>query len=98
MAKTGTDGMEDLIKIDINQAFLIFNQSKEKIKLNEKAVAQSKENQRMATSKFKNQLAIISEVLEADLMVIQSEMNLTNAKIDAELAYYRLLRYSGKLK
>ena len=38
MAKTGTDGMEDLIKIDINQAFLIFNQSKEKIKLNEKAV------------------------------------------------------------
>ena len=64
----------------------------------EKAVAQSKENQRMATSKFKNQLAIISEVLEADLMVIQSEMNLTNAKIDAELAYYRLLRYSGKLK
>lgn len=30
MAKTGTDGMEDLIKIDINQAFLIFNQSKEK--------------------------------------------------------------------
>jgi outer membrane protein TolC len=98
MAKTGTDGMEDLIKIDINQAFLVFNQSKEKIKLNEKAVAQSKENQRMATSKFKNQLATISEVLEADLMVIQSEMNLANAKIDAELAYYRLLRYSGKLK
>ena len=84
MANTGTEGMEVLIKIEINQAFLVFNKSKE--------------NQRMMASKFKNQLAVISDVLEADLMVIQSEMNLTTAKTEAELAYYRLLRFTGKLK
>lgn len=97
MAKTGTEGLEDMVKIDINQAYLIYNQSKEKINLSEKALYQSKENQRMATSKFKNQLATVSDVLEADLMVIQSEMNLANAKTDAEISYYKLLRFTGKL-
>ena len=98
LAEIGAEGIEDMIKMDVNQAYLQFNQSKERIALAQKAVVQATENQRMMTSKFKNQLATISDVLDADLLVIQAEMGLASAKTDSELAYYRLLKATGKLK
>lgn len=98
LAEIGAEGLEDMIKMEVNQAYLQFNQSKERIALAQKAVTQAEENQRMMTSKFKNQLATISDVLDADLLVIQAQMSLASAKTDSELAYYKLLKATGKLK
>jgi outer membrane protein TolC len=71
--------------------------SKKKIEVFEKANIQAAENYRITGNKYNNSLSTITELLEANVALLQSQLNIRTAKADAVLAYEKLLQTAGLL-
>lgn len=88
----------DQIKTEVNQRYLQYKQSLEKIILLQDAIKQATENERITESKFKNNLATTTERIDAQTSLYQSRINLELAKADATTAYYGLLQATGHIQ
>jgi outer membrane protein TolC len=89
------DQTTDAVKMEVNQSYLGYKLAQEKIALNRKAVEQALENYRMFESRYKNNVASTTDLLDANLAMLQSKVNLETARADAELAYQKLLKSTG---
>ncbi|WP_226064760.1 TolC family protein [Kaistella polysaccharea] len=89
--------LNDQIKLEVNRDYQISEFSKKKIVVYEKAADQANENFRVTNNKYKNGLATITELLDADAAQITANVNVVNAKADSALAYRKLLQSSGIL-
>jgi outer membrane protein TolC len=85
----------DGIRLNINQDFENYLLSKRKIDVYKKAVVQAEENYRITKNKYDNALVNTSDLLEANVSVLQSKINLAVAKADVLLAYSKLMETSG---
>ena len=85
----------DGIRLHINQDFENYLLSKRKTDVYKKAVVQAEENYRITKNKYDNALVNTSDLLEANVSVLQSKINLAVAKADVLLAYSKLLESSG---
>ena len=85
----------DEIRLHINQDFENYLLSKRKTDVYKKAVVQAEENYRITKNKYDNALVNTSDLLEANVSVLQSKINLAVAKADVLLAYSKLLESSG---
>ncbi|MGC4100604.1 TolC family protein [Ferruginibacter sp.] len=92
------DLLSDNIRMQINQAYQTYFVSRKKIEVLEKSVEQATENYRITKNKYDNSLATTTELLDADVALLQSKLSVTNAKADSFLAYNKLLYVSGLLK
>ena len=97
-SKEGVNILSDAIKVDVNQNYLNYNEAIKRIQVMERSVVQSEENLRLTDSRYKNSLVILSELLEANNLVIQSKINLAIARADLQVAYYRLIKSAGNLQ
>lgn len=97
-SKEGVNILSDAIKVDVNQNYLNYNEAIKRIQVMERSVVQSEENLRLTDSRYKNSLVILSELLEANNLVIQSKINLAIARADLQIAYYRLIKSAGNLQ
>lgn len=97
-SKESVNILSDGIKVEVNQNYLNYNQAIRKIDVMEKTVSQSEENFRLMDSRFKNSLVILSDLLEANNIVVQSKINLALAKADLQIAYYRLIKSAGNIQ
>jgi outer membrane protein len=88
----------DNIRMQINQAYQAYFVSTKKIEVLEKSVIQATENYRIVKNKYDNSLATTTELLDADVALLQTKLSVTNAKADSFLAYNRLLYAAGILK
>ena len=89
--------LDDVVRLKINQDYENFLLSQKKINVYEKAVAQSTENYRITKNKYDNALVNTTDLLDANVSLLQSKINLAVAKADVVLAYNRLLATSGLL-
>ncbi|MEO8086102.1 MAG: TolC family protein [Bacteroidota bacterium] len=90
--------LEDGIKMEVNHYYLTCNQSKQKIEVMQSSLQQAEENYRIVNSRFHSSLALTSELVDADAALLQTKVNLTLAKADANVNYYRLMKAVGNLK
>ncbi|MCB0709889.1 MAG: TolC family protein, partial [Chitinophagaceae bacterium] len=90
--------LTDNIRLQVNQAYQAYVVSTMKIKVYEKAQQQATENYRIVKNKFDNTLATTTELLDADVALLQSKLSVTNAKADSFVAYNKLLQVTGTLK
>lgn len=90
--------MNEQIRLQVNQAFQAYIVSRKKIEVYEKSILQATENYRVVKNKYDNSLATTTELLEADVALLQAKLSVTNAKADSFIAYNRLLNVSGLLK
>jgi outer membrane protein TolC len=90
--------LSDNIRMQINQAYQTYFVSTKKIDVLVKAVEQATENYRITKNKYDNSLATTTELLDADVALLQSKLSVTNAKADSFLAYNKLLYAAGLLK
>ena len=88
--------LSDAAKIEVNANFYAYQSAVEKIKLMEKTIIQTTENQRVTKNRYQTQVATIGELLDADALVLQAKLNLEIAKTDAIAAYYKLQKSVGK--
>jgi len=96
-AAIGQEILADNIHLQVNQAYQAYLVSVKKIEVYEKAVVQATENYRITKNKFDNSLATTTELLDADVALLQTKLSVTNAKADSFLAYNRLLQTTGTL-
>lgn len=87
----------DNIKNEVNQSYQNYVKAVDKIKLIETSIAQANENNRILTSKYANSTASATDRADAETLLYQAQINLELAKADAGLAYYNLLKATGKL-
>jgi outer membrane protein len=87
--------LDDEVRLGINQDFENILLSKKKTEVYQTAVAQASENYRITKNKFDNNLVNTTELLDANLLLLQSKLNLAVAKADVMLAYNKLLESSG---
>ena len=95
--QTSEEILNDNIRLQINQAFEAYLLSRKKTEVYEKSVEQATENYRVTKNKYDNALATTTELLDADIALLQSKLSVTNAKADSFLAYNKLLQIAGLL-
>ena len=88
--------LTETAKIEVATNFYAYKTAQSKIALTEKAIAQSTENQRVTKNRYNSQLATLTDLLEADFLLFQNQINAINTKSDAEAAYYKLMKAVGK--
>lgn len=89
--------LSDQVKTEINRNYQNYQLSLNKIKVLETAITQATENDKLLASKYKNNVASAIDRIDAETLLYQAKINLELAKADAGLAYYTLLKSTGKI-
>ena len=90
--------LRDRIKTEVNQNYLQYRLTLEKISVLQDAIVQAAENERIMESKFRNNLATTTDRIDAQTLLYQSRISLELAKSDATAAYYALLKSAGHIE
>lgn len=89
--------LSEQVKLQVNQSFENFLLSQKKTEVYQKAVTQATENYRITKNKYDNNLVNTTDLLDANVALLQSNINLAVAKADVLLAYSKLLETTGTL-
>ena len=88
--------IKDGITLDLTQAYLNLQQASERISVADNGVKQAEENHRVTTMRFNAGLASTSDLLDAEVALLQAKTNQTNALVDFELAQARIEKAIGE--
>jgi outer membrane protein TolC len=89
--------MKEQIGIQVRQAELDYNKENESLKLYQETITQAAENYQDVSDKQKNNLASTTDLLDAELELLQAKINEKLAKADLFLAYCNYLKVTGNL-
>ncbi|MEY4292718.1 MAG: hypothetical protein RIQ61_1095 [Bacteroidota bacterium] len=90
--------LSDQVKLQVNKSYQQFVVAKQKINVFRNSIQQVSENYEIVESKYKNNLATVQELLDADVLQFQAKVQYEFAKADATIAYYHLLQVSNQFK
>lgn len=82
---------------NIEQAYTLYTQAHEMLATQLKNVELATENYRIVNKRFSNQLALLTDMLDASTAKLDAETRLVNAKINTLYYYYQLKFISGIL-
>jgi outer membrane protein len=89
--------VESLIALQVRQAWLDVEESRDRMKVAASAVEQAEENLRIAREQYGAGLGTQTQLLQAETLRVQALTNRDNATLDAGLARLRLARATGSL-
>lgn len=89
--------LNDNIKLQINKAYLNFLSAQKRIEVQSKSVINATENYRITKNKHDNNLVTTTELLDANVALLESKIGLQEAKADIVVAYNSLLEQAGIL-
>jgi len=89
--------LNDAVRLHVNEDYENYLLSQKKTEVYQKAVSQATENYRITKNKYDNNLVNTTDLLDANVSLLQSKINLAVAKADVVLAYNRLLETAGLL-
>lgn len=93
----GKDMTVDNVKNEVNRDYQNYLMAVKKIKLLQTSIEQAGENNKILESKYKSNIASATDRADAETLLYQAQISLELAKADAGLAYYTLLKSTGKL-
>ena len=88
---------EDQIRKKVYEIFLRFKEALIRIDVTKVNVDQATENARIVDNNYFNQTSLITDLLDANIQLIQSQFDYESAKIQAQLTYYQLQHIIGIL-
>lgn len=88
---------ESMIVLQVRQAWLGSEETRQRVRVTADAVAQAEENLRIARERYGAGLGTQTQLLEAESLRVQANTNRDNAELDAGLAQLRLARAVGAL-
>lgn len=91
------EAVKDQIDRDVKKAYIKYAESRENIKTYKKDVELSQSNYKIVKSRYDNDFALISEIVDAELQLNNSKIALVNANLDLIIQYYSLQYAMGKL-
>jgi outer membrane protein len=95
-AETLLNILKEGIELEVYKDYLKALSEFQKVGVTKKAVEQSEENYRITMSKYGQQLATSSDLIDAEVALLNSQTNLTNALIDLKLAKTKLDKSVGR--
>ena len=90
--------LNDAIRLQVNQDYQNYLLSKKRVDVYQKAYQQAAENFRITKNKYENSLVNVTELLDADVAMLQAKINVSTSKGDALVAYNKLLHTAGLLQ
>lgn len=91
------DATKDVINQDVKAAYVRFMESVRNIATFKKDVDLALSNYKIVKSRYDNDFALISDIVDAELQLNEAKISLNNANIDAIIQYYSLQYAMGKL-
>ncbi|PWB27173.1 TolC family protein [Flavobacterium sp. HTF] len=91
------DAAKDQIEREVKSAYIKFEESKRNIDTYKKDVELSLSNYKIVKSRYDNDFALISDLVDAELQLNNSKISLVNANLDFIIHYYSLQFAMGKL-
>jgi outer membrane protein TolC len=88
--------LKDMITLEVQQNYFDLLLNKEKIGVSEQNVTQAEENYRITNERFRAGLTTNSELLDAEVALLQAKVSRTQAFIDYELARARFHKSVGQ--
>ncbi len=89
--------LNDQIRRQVNQAYESLLTANKKIEVSRVSIEQGMENYKIVKNKYDNSLLTVTDLLDANLLMLQSQISLEIAKADAIVAYNTLLERAGIL-
>ncbi|MEG0931448.1 MAG: TolC family protein [Algoriella sp.] len=97
IAKLEIEEREEQLTHDVFVANRKLEESIEKIEIAREAITQAKENYRIVKTKYANKLSLITELIDADNVYLETQSNLISLEINKQLKYYQLQYVIGNL-
>ncbi len=91
------DVVSDQLKQEINSNYQSYKVALQKVDILQTSINQATENDRLLAAKYSNNIASVTDRIDAETLLYQAKINLEIAKADVGLAYYKLLKSTGKI-
>jgi outer membrane protein len=91
------DQISENIRQQVNQAYEDLLTAQKKIEVSQVAIEEGKENYKIVKNKYDNSLLTVTDLLDANASMLQSQISLELARADAIVAYNVLLERAGIL-
>ena len=85
------------IDMSVNAAYIKYEESIQQVDILDEAKKLAEENYKITEAKYLNQLAVQTEMIDAQNQKLQSELDYTNGEINVLYQYYNLLKTTGSL-
>jgi outer membrane protein len=89
--------LSEQVRLDVQTAYLAVNETAERIRVTEKAVAQGEENLRLNRERYREQVGTATNVIDAVTLLTKTRVNFFNARYDHQLAKAQLLWAVGAI-
>ena len=86
----------NMIKSEVFTNYNSWKLSTEKIKVSQASIDEATENYRTTDSRYKNSISTMTDLMDANTLLLQAKLNKVNAMTDAQLAYFKLINSTGK--
>ncbi|REC47497.1 TolC family protein [Chryseobacterium pennipullorum] len=88
---------KDEISLQVKEAYLQQIQASESVETAEKNIAQSTETVRVIRNSYLNQESLLTDLLDAENVLLEARFSLTSALVNLKLSHIRLLAITGTL-
>ena len=88
---------QQYLRHTVRTAYLKHEEALRRVEALRLSVRQAEENYRIMRNRYLNQLAILTDLLDADRLRLNAELQLTTARTDVIYTYYQLQRAVGKI-
>jgi outer membrane protein TolC len=95
-AEDGLAQLKDAVTLDVTRNYLNLRRAKERMVVAEQGVNQAEENYRVVNEKFKQGSSLNTDLLDAEVALLQAKTNYTQSLVDFELAEAGLERAIGE--
>lgn len=95
LSRNAEEQFRQEILIKVRQAILKHQEAQARVKALELSVKQAEENYRIMNNRYMNQMAILTDLLDADNLRLNAELQLTTAQTLVIYTYYELQRATG---
>lgn len=96
-AQTQWDETRSNVGEDVDEAFTLYEQSKSVLRMREKNLQLAEENYQVVSNRYLSDLALTTDMTDAENLLLQSELDMENARIAMVYAYYKLKYMAGKI-
>ena len=97
LSQLALEQQKQAVRTELKSAYIKHREALDRIKILEKSLEQSTENYRIVKNKYFNRLSILTDLLDANAILLESELQLTQARTNAIYTYYQLQEISGNL-
>ena len=94
-AETSLSQLNDAVELEVYQTFLTYKRAVDKINVSRQSVEQSEENYRSTQDKYNQQIATSTDLIDAEVFLLQAKTNLTTSLVDYQMAKVKLMKAIG---